>query len=72
MTSTIFDRAEKAYHNFVPIEGAGYTVVRNLDAKFVHMTNELENGNPVNAEKYAGSILTLCALFGDHEHGVYI
>jgi hypothetical protein len=29
------------------------------------MTNELEAGNPVNAEKYAGSILTICALFGE-------
>ena len=65
MTSTIFDRAEAAYHNFVPIEEAGYEVHRRLDAKLINMTNELEAGNPVNAEKYAGSILTICALFGE-------
>jgi hypothetical protein len=67
MTSTIFERAEAAYHRFVPIETAGYEVHRRLDAHLVRMTTELEAGNPVNAEKYAGSILTICALFGERD-----
>lgn len=64
MTPTIFERAEAAYHNFIPIETVGYEMRRNLDAKFIHMCNHLEDGNPVTAEQYAGSVLTLCALFG--------
>ena len=70
MTSSIFDRAEAAYHRFVPIEEVGYTVQRNLDVTFVHMCNHLDDGNPVTASKYAASLLTIGALFGEREAGV--
>jgi hypothetical protein len=65
MTPTVFERAEAAYHRFVPIETVGYEVHRKLDAQLIRMTNELDAGNPVTAGKHAGSILTICALFGE-------